>query len=111
MNDKDLECVDIIASGYEWICPECNEFNKEIEITEIVVCSCCGAKFEANPPEHAYSQEFNMVLKCECGNEFEFYETTTVTFIVDSESSREEKVNEETHYYCLECDKEVYQGD
>jgi hypothetical protein len=30
--------VDIIASGYEWICPKCDKLNLEIEITETVTC-------------------------------------------------------------------------
>ena len=51
-----MDSVDIIASGYEWVCPVCNRLNREIEITETV--TCCGAdcreEFEANPPEHAY---------------------------------------------------------
>ena len=49
-----MESVDIIASGYEWICPGCETFNKEIEITETVQCKGCGAVFETNPPEHAF---------------------------------------------------------
>lgn len=46
--------VDIIASGYEWICPDCETFNTEIEITETVKCVCCDAEFETAPAEHAY---------------------------------------------------------
>lgn len=50
------ETVDIIASGYEWICPKCEKFNTEIEITEQVKCSDCGRVFETNPAEHAYGK-------------------------------------------------------
>lgn len=50
-----MKTVDIIASGYEWICPDCEILNTEIEITEKVKCICCDAEFEVNPPEHAYS--------------------------------------------------------
>lgn len=50
-----MKTVDIIASGYEWICPECETFNQEIEITETVKCCSCKTTFETNPPEHAYS--------------------------------------------------------
>lgn len=46
--------VDIIASGYEWICPDCNNLNYEIEVIEKVTCAGCGHIFETNPPEHAY---------------------------------------------------------
>jgi uncharacterized protein (DUF983 family) len=46
--------VDMIASGYEWECPECETENHEIEVTEKVHCMGCGADFDTNPPEHAY---------------------------------------------------------
>lgn len=46
--------VDIIASGYEWICPDCETLNREIEINETVKCVCCDAEFETNPPEDAF---------------------------------------------------------
>jgi hypothetical protein len=56
-NDKtqNHECVDIIASGYEWTCPKCNTLNRIGWWTEIVICSNrgCWAQFKANPPEHA----------------------------------------------------------
>ena len=50
-----MRTVDIIASGYEWICRDCETLNHEIEINETVKCCCCGEKFETNPAEHAYS--------------------------------------------------------
>lgn len=34
-----LPTVDIIASGYEWICPECGRYQREIEGTETVICN------------------------------------------------------------------------
>ena len=51
-----METVDIIASGYEWICPKCGWFNREIEITETVECADCERVFETNPAEHAYGK-------------------------------------------------------
>jgi hypothetical protein len=45
--------VDLIASGYEWICPHCERYNLEIEVTSRVTCVGCGKTFETNPPEHA----------------------------------------------------------
>ena len=53
--------VDLIASGYEWTCPNCGKFHREIEATETVKCVCdkrhndcgCGKTFETNSPEHA----------------------------------------------------------
>ncbi len=48
------ESVDLIASGYEWICPKCDRFNRVIEHTEKVTCQGCLRTFDTNPPEHAY---------------------------------------------------------
>lgn len=45
--------VDVIASGYEWICPACEKLNNEIEVLERVKCGRCQRTFDANPPEHA----------------------------------------------------------
>lgn len=47
------ETVDIIASGYEWVCPKCEHFNMEIEYTEQVRCFLCERVFETNLPFHA----------------------------------------------------------
>jgi hypothetical protein len=46
--------VDMIAIGYEWICPNCEEYNKEIKITEKVSCTSCNEVCKTNPPEHAH---------------------------------------------------------
>lgn len=51
---EESERVDLIASGYEWICPNCEKYNREIESKEHVTCGQCGKTFETNPPEHAY---------------------------------------------------------
>jgi hypothetical protein len=48
-----MESVDIIASGYEWICPFCETHNEEIEVKEKVKCIKCKKVFETNPAEHA----------------------------------------------------------
>jgi len=53
--DDEMEFVDLIASGYEWECPECEELNHEIEWKARVTCCSCGKVFEANLPEHALS--------------------------------------------------------
>lgn len=50
-----VEAVDLVASGYEWVCPCCEELNHEIEVTEHVICPHCNVRYSANPPEHAYS--------------------------------------------------------
>lgn len=49
------EYVDIIASGYEWICPACEHLQKEIEYMEEVICKECSKKFKTSLPEHAYT--------------------------------------------------------
>jgi len=46
-----------------------------------------------------------MLLRCNCGNETEWSEKTTVEFIVDAEGNRQEKVLEDTEYFCLACDE------
>lgn len=50
-----LESVDIIASGYEWECPHCENLNKLIEYpsSQAVTCEQCGEVFRADDPEHA----------------------------------------------------------
>jgi hypothetical protein len=48
------EFVDVIASGYEWICPIDETYHEEIEHTETVRCKKCKRIFKTNPPEHAY---------------------------------------------------------
>lgn len=48
-----MDTVDIISSGYEWICTACGILNREIECSETVTCSDCATQFETNPPEHA----------------------------------------------------------
>jgi len=50
----EAESVDLIASGYEWICPNCDYPNHEIEITESVDCKDCGNWYKTNPAEHAH---------------------------------------------------------
>jgi uncharacterized protein (DUF983 family) len=54
MDAKELEEVDLIASGYEWTCPNCDELNHEIEITETVCCKDCKQKYSTGETHHAY---------------------------------------------------------
>ena len=47
-----METVDIIASGYEWVCPCCNTLNRLIECPdEQVMCQQCSKIFDASPLE------------------------------------------------------------
>ena len=48
-----METVEMIAAGYEWICPKCDQLNRMIEWREWVTCENCHGDFPANPPEHA----------------------------------------------------------
>jgi len=50
---KEYEQVELIASGYEWICPHCEAFNAEIEVTEQVTCRSCRFTFEVEDYYHA----------------------------------------------------------
>ena len=55
-----METVELIASGYEWICPFCyDEGNPdctqhEIEITDTVTCRTCDEVFRTDEIHHAY---------------------------------------------------------
>ena len=54
-DESDLpESVDLIASGYEWICPKCDCHNDEIEVLESVTCRECEAVWPTSAPEGAY---------------------------------------------------------
>lgn len=49
------EFVDMIASGYEWECPNCGHLNKEIEICNQVDCEKCDRTFlTGGYADHAY---------------------------------------------------------
>lgn len=45
--------VDLIASGYEWKCPECGFLNKEAEVYSNVTCEKCEQVFDVNEYNHA----------------------------------------------------------
>jgi len=59
-NIKKLSSVDLIASGYEWECPECGGWIVDNEIPEdrIVECSICRKKFEIGIINHAHEVVF-----------------------------------------------------
>lgn len=54
--ERNMDEVELIAAGYEWYCPdeECECFNREIEITETVVCDGCGKTFKVSDAYHAH---------------------------------------------------------
>lgn len=47
--------VDVVVSEYEWVCPECNELNRECMCSAEYNCEVCGKRVETNPPEHNYN--------------------------------------------------------
>lgn len=57
MNIEDTEnqeTVTLIASGYEWICPNCPYvINKEVEVTKTVTCRKCGSEWVVADHYHA----------------------------------------------------------
>ena len=53
---EDLQTANIVASGYETCCPECDTVCDLIEVPrwqEAVVCPDCGCRFRTDDPEHA----------------------------------------------------------
>lgn len=49
-----FEMVDIIASGYEWTCPECDRLNHEVETLSFVTCRGCDRHFLTGEFHHAH---------------------------------------------------------
>ncbi len=49
-----LPTVDIIASGYEWVCPTCQKLNDEIEVRKNFTCINCDQEVEVYDHLHAY---------------------------------------------------------
>lgn len=45
--------VDLIASGYEWVCPKCDCENREIEVSESVTCDECESVWQVADYNHA----------------------------------------------------------
>ena len=60
--------VDIVVSGYEWVCPECEHYQEEMEYLEFVKCERCGHIYEANPPEHTWGihkiEKLDVCMQC-----------------------------------------------
>ena len=53
--NQEYPLVDVIAAGYEWICPECDLFHKMVGFPKHVIKTCagCGLEVELDIPEHA----------------------------------------------------------
>lgn len=54
-NEPETNSVELIASGYDWVCPNCDEFNHEIEVTEQVTCKHCQHIYTVAEYYHAYN--------------------------------------------------------
>jgi len=52
-----MDTVPLIASGYDWYCPECGHDNIVIEYKHgaMVHCAKCKSCFETDPPDHAFA--------------------------------------------------------
>jgi ferredoxin-thioredoxin reductase catalytic subunit len=46
--------IDVIASGYEWVCPKCRCMNYEIAYEKTVTCPCSTEEYDTFEPEHCY---------------------------------------------------------
>lgn len=55
--DSNSETVCLVASGYEWMCPECGRMQHEdavnMDIPDLT-CQDCGANFKRGWPEHVF---------------------------------------------------------
>ena len=47
------KAVDLIASGYEWICPKCQFYNWSTGLVTEVECTGCERKFTVRDFHHA----------------------------------------------------------
>jgi hypothetical protein len=54
IEEEEDNSVDLIASGYDWECPNCGNWAHTIEITEKVKCDTCSNEFKVHNFEHAY---------------------------------------------------------
>ena len=48
-----MESVELIASGYEWNCPKCENFNRETGVPEKVTCKECKTVCAVDDYHHA----------------------------------------------------------
>ena len=50
------ESVTIIASGYDWLCPNCDDWRHEAEAYDNVTCPECGTNYDVDETNHAFPQ-------------------------------------------------------
>jgi hypothetical protein len=46
--------VDLIPAAWEWICPHCYHYHREIEWMEHVTCAQCGKRYPVADAGHAW---------------------------------------------------------
>ncbi len=51
--NREDQAVELIASGYEWICPACDTTGHEIEVVAKVICKKCKREWEVGDYHHA----------------------------------------------------------
>jgi len=62
MAENDLEPIEMVAQGYEWECPVCDNFLVESGIPVIgtalgeLECTSCKTKFECTGAQHHYEK-------------------------------------------------------
>gem|GEM_PF-3553760 len=53
--NQTMDSVEIVASGYELMCPACEEMTYFDQLTETVSCAHCGREFTVSNYEHIYA--------------------------------------------------------
>ena len=53
------DTVDLVASGYEWLCPQCEEVQEEpiVPETDDLTCQSCGANYIKGNINHAHMDD------------------------------------------------------
>lgn len=57
MDSRDT--LDLVASGYEWLCPQCDEIQHEDIVPEAddLTCQNCGANYKKGNISHAHMDD------------------------------------------------------
>ena len=51
------EAVRVVSSGYEWTCPDCDTFNRELVYGVYVTCSVCCKNFQISKHRHKFDDD------------------------------------------------------
>jgi len=57
MDNRDV--VHLVASGYEWLCPQCEEMQtaETVPGTPDLTCQSCGANYKHGDPVHCHADD------------------------------------------------------